>query len=277
MVGPVVEALRLSDWVIAGCTLLGPVLAVQAQKWVEGFREKKARRLTIFRTLMATRALNLSPAHVEALNAVPIDFYHDKQVMDAWEEYFMHLTTAPADNPSWGPRRIDLFVKLLVLIGSRVGYQFNVAQMNRIYFPNAHGELDADQDFVRKSVVALFKGEKSLPIEIIGAPGATSLQTILAEKLVKAYNEDGSLKVSVVSGSLGKAAGRPHHTLNELPWQAHRFHIARTNPPPVIVLNCSTLTAIAAHRLRLARSVLRAGVEGRRPGRRRHGRPREWR
>jgi Family of unknown function (DUF6680) len=50
-----VEILRLSDWVITGCTILGPVLAVQAQKWVEGFREKKARRLTIFRTLMAMR------------------------------------------------------------------------------------------------------------------------------------------------------------------------------------------------------------------------------
>jgi hypothetical protein len=65
--------------VIAGCTLLGPVLAVQAQRWVEGFREKKARRLTVFRTLMATRALNLSTAHVEALNAVPIDFYKDNR------------------------------------------------------------------------------------------------------------------------------------------------------------------------------------------------------
>jgi hypothetical protein len=57
---------RLSDWVIAGCTLLGPVLAVQAQKWVEGFREKKARRLTIFRTLMTTRAMVLNPNYVEA-------------------------------------------------------------------------------------------------------------------------------------------------------------------------------------------------------------------
>jgi hypothetical protein len=198
------EAMKLSDWILAGSTILGPVLAVQAQKWVEGFRDKKARRLTIFRTLMATRALNLSPAHVEALNAVPIDFYKDKPVMDAWEEYFMHLTTAPADNPSWGPRRIDLFVQLLVLIGSRVGYRFNVAQMNRIYFPNAHSELDEDQHFVRKSIVGLFKGDKSLPIEIKGAPEATSLQTILAEKLVKAYNKDGSLKVSVVSGNLAK-------------------------------------------------------------------------
>ena len=36
-----------SDVVIATCTLLGPVLAVQAQKWVERFREKQQRRLTI--------------------------------------------------------------------------------------------------------------------------------------------------------------------------------------------------------------------------------------
>jgi hypothetical protein len=199
-----VDVLRWSDLVIAGCTLLGPVLAVQAQKWVEGFREKKARRLTIFRTLMATRAMNLSAGHVEALNAVPIDFYKDKQVMDAWEEYFMHLTTAPADNPTWGPRRIDLFVKLLVLIGSRVGYQFNVAEMNRIYFPNAHGELDADQNFIRKSVVALFKGDQHLPVQIKTEPGTNALQATMAEKLGKAYNEDGSLKVSIVSGDIGR-------------------------------------------------------------------------
>jgi hypothetical protein len=168
---------------------------------VEGFREKKARRLTIFRTLMATRATNLSPAHVEALNAVPIDFYKDKKVMDAWEEYFMHLTTAPANNPTWGPRRIDLFVKLLALIGSKVGYQFNVAQMNRIYFPNAHGDLDADQELIRKGVVGLLKGEISLPVEIKAAastPEAVALQNELTSKMSKAYNEDGSLKVTIV-------------------------------------------------------------------------------
>lgn len=196
------DAIRLSDWVIAGCTLLGPVLAVQAQKWIEAFREKRARRLAIFRTLMATRALNLSPAHVEALNAVPIDFYGDKKVMDAWEEYLMHLNgTGPAD-AVWGAKRIDLFVKLLVLVGSRVGYTFNVAEMNRVYFPAGHGELEADQTFIRKGLIAVLKGEKSVPIEITGAPGATSLQEKIAEKLVKAYNEDGSLKVSVVSGKL---------------------------------------------------------------------------
>ncbi|WP_441255913.1 DUF6680 family protein [Tardiphaga sp. 285_C5_N1_2] len=209
MVDLVADSLRLSDWVIAGCTLLGPVLAVQAQKWVEGFREKRSRRLTIFRTLMATRAQNLSAAHVEALNAVPIDFYKDKKVMDAWEEYFMHLTSAPpAIDPTWGSRRIDLFVKLLAAIGSRVGYQFNVAEMNRIYFPNAHSDLDEQQNFVRKAVVGLLKGEISLPVEIKSAPSspeAVALQTELAARMSKAYNEDGSLKVMLVEGGFGSA------------------------------------------------------------------------
>ena len=199
MVDSVIETLRLSDWVIAGCTLAGPVLAVQAQKWVEGFREKRARRLTVFRTLMATRARNLSSDHVEALNAVPIDFYKDKKIMDAWEEYFMHLSTSLATpNPTWGPKRIDLFVKLLALIGTRVGYEFNVAQMNRIYFPNAHSELDEQQDFVRKSVVGLFKGEIPLPVEIKATPEAFALQNKLTAAMARAYNEDGSLRVMIV-------------------------------------------------------------------------------
>jgi len=195
------EALRLTDWVIAGCTLAGPILAVQAQKWIEGFREKQSRRLTIFRTLMGTRAQNLNPAHVEALNAVPIDFYKDKKVMDAWEEYFMHLTTSTAHDPTWGPKRIDLFVKLLAAIGSKVGYQFNVAEMNRIYFPNAHSELDEQQTFVRKAIVGLLKGDISLPVEIKAAPPnpeAVALQNELTAKMLKAYSKDGSLKVTVV-------------------------------------------------------------------------------
>ena len=207
-----IEALRLTDVVLAACTVAGPILAVQAQKWIEGFREKSARRLTIFRTLMATRATNLSPAHVEALNAVPIDFYKDKKVMDAWEEYFMHLTSEPGNNPTWGPRRVDLFVKLLALIGAKVGYDFNVAQMNRIYFPNAHSEIDAAQEIVRKGVVGLLRGEVSLPIEIRAAPTSpetVALQNELTSKMSKAYNEYGSLKVTIVAQPDAKLADAP--------------------------------------------------------------------
>ena len=50
-----------ADIAIVVATLLGPVLAVQAQKWLERGREITQRRAWIFRTLMATRATNLSP------------------------------------------------------------------------------------------------------------------------------------------------------------------------------------------------------------------------
>jgi hypothetical protein len=195
--------LKTSDYVIAACTLLGPILAVQAQKWLEGFREKRERRLTIFRTLMATRATNLSAAHVEALNAVPIDFYKDKKVMDTWEEYFAHLTNVPAGNPVWGQKRLDLFVKLLAAIGSRVGYDFNVAEMNRIYFPTAHGEMEDEQNAIRKGLAAMLKGGV-LPMavkEFPSSPEAIDAQKTLIEKLSKAYAEDGSLKVTIATDS----------------------------------------------------------------------------
>ncbi len=200
-------SLRPSDYLIAVCTLLGPVLAVQAQKYLEALRSKRDRKLQIFQTLMATRATNLSPSHVEALNAVPIDFYKDKKVMDAWEEYFAHLTNVPADNPTWGPKRLDLFVKLLAAIGSRVGYDFNVAQMNRIYFPTAHGDLENDQNFIRRGIVALLKGEANLPMavkEFPASPEVLDAQKALFEKLSKAYAEDGSLRVSVTEASQNK-------------------------------------------------------------------------
>ncbi|MCK1619542.1 hypothetical protein IVA96_23795 [Bradyrhizobium sp. 159] len=199
--------LKMSDIVIAACTLIGPILAVQAQKWIEGYREKRDRRFNIFRTLMATRAANLTAAHVEAINAVPIDFYGDKPIIDAWEEYFEHLTKSTEVDALWGQRRIDLFTKLLAAIGQRVGYSFSAAQMNRIYFPNAHGKMEEDANAIRIGMAALFKGEFNLPLAIksvAGDPAVAELQMDLNKRMQAAYGEDGSLRVTIESG---KAAG----------------------------------------------------------------------
>ena len=54
---------KITDIAIVFATLFGPILAVQAQKWLERNREIKQRRAWIFRTLMATRATTLSPVH----------------------------------------------------------------------------------------------------------------------------------------------------------------------------------------------------------------------
>ncbi|MGZ7172458.1 DUF6680 family protein [Burkholderia gladioli] len=59
----------------AGATLLGPVLAVQAQKWVERAREATNRKQSVFTTLMATRQSRVSIDHVRALNSIDLAFY----------------------------------------------------------------------------------------------------------------------------------------------------------------------------------------------------------
>ncbi|MCJ9733761.1 DUF6680 family protein [Bradyrhizobium sp. PRIMUS42] len=196
--------LKMSDAVIAACTLIGPILAVQAQKWIEGYREKRDRRFNIFRTLMATRAANLTAAHVEAINAVPIDFYGDKPIIDAWEEYFEHLTKSTEVDALWGQRRIDLFTKLLAAIGQRVGYAFSAAQMNRIYFPNAHGRMEEDANAIRVGMAALFKGDFHLPLAIKSIPvdpATAELQMTLHRKMNASYEDDGSLRVRITEAT----------------------------------------------------------------------------
>ena len=82
--------------------LAGPVLAVQAQKWIENVREKKNRKLHIFRTLMATRAAKVSAEHVRVLNMIDIKFYDDSKVKEAWKEYLDHLNDS---NYQYGPEK----------------------------------------------------------------------------------------------------------------------------------------------------------------------------
>ncbi len=52
---------RIADVAIVFATFMGPVVAVQAQKWLEKSRAINDRRNHIFRVLMATRAARLSP------------------------------------------------------------------------------------------------------------------------------------------------------------------------------------------------------------------------
>jgi uncharacterized protein DUF6680 len=60
--------------IIAAATIAGPILAVQAQKWVERATERRRGQLQVFYWLMATRATRLSNEHVQALNRIELVF-----------------------------------------------------------------------------------------------------------------------------------------------------------------------------------------------------------
>lgn len=66
--------MTIADWLMIAAVLVAPVLAVHIQRRLDQHRESRDRRLRIFHTLMATRAARTSPAHVEALNRIDLEF-----------------------------------------------------------------------------------------------------------------------------------------------------------------------------------------------------------
>ena len=159
-------AIKFTDVLIIVATFLGPILAVQAQKWLERRREITNARISVFKTLMATRALNLSGAHVEAINSVPLEFYGLKKITTKWKVYFEHLLQSSASYPAWETKRQELLYDLLLEMSTLLRYDFDAVEIKKVYAPQGHAAIESDQEAIRQGLAALFKGQVTLPVEI---------------------------------------------------------------------------------------------------------------
>ena len=188
--GDVAEpAVRLGEWFVVLATLIGPIAAVQAQKWVERSRAKAAMKEAIFKSLMATRAQRLNPDHVKSLNMIDIAFYgrkvwgerrqtkSEKMVTRAWHEYFSTLEEFLPDDAGQdqhqrlGERREDKFIDLLAAIAIAQGYDFEALELRkRRYNPEAHNSFEAQTSAIRTGVEAVLSGRQSLKMEVTNLP-----------------------------------------------------------------------------------------------------------
>lgn len=175
---------------IAFATLLGPILAVQAQKWLERDRALKERRMEIFRILMATRAASLSPGHVEALNAIPIEFYGPsnpklKGITDDWQSYLDHLNSQQNSPELWAQKRVELLTTMLLGMSRYLGLGLNKSEIEKVYYPTGHEQIDADQTIIRRGFAKLLSGE-AFPMAVKEFPvsdEAVAAQTELFKRL----------------------------------------------------------------------------------------------
>ncbi len=198
--------LKITDIAITFATLLGPILAVQAQKWLERKREIKQRRAWIFRTLMATRATTLSPVHVEALNAIPIEFYGSskglKAIINKWKTYLDHLKKSP-ENQGWEQERSKFLVDLLQEMAGYLGYEFNTVEIaNEVYIPTGHAWAQTDQDIIRRGLAQLLSGQLALPMEVKSFPtdqDAVTEQEELRKLLLRWLNGESTVSVDLKS------------------------------------------------------------------------------
>lgn len=182
--------LQYKDFIMTVAVILGPILAVQVQKYLEQFREKKKRRLEIFRTLMSTRAEILHRNHVQALNMIDIEFYGwmipiiktryqsraEQAVTHAWKIYNGHLNkfTEYGDAISWGNKRQELLTDVLYAMATALDYDFDKVQLQRdCYRPMAYGDLDNLQAGIVTSLGEVLKGERPIPMKIVEWPSVS--------------------------------------------------------------------------------------------------------
>ncbi len=162
--------IKLTDILIILATLLGPVLAVQAQKFLERGRKIKEAKIRVFKTLMATRAANLSQMHVEAINAVPVEYHGDEKDLKAinvkWKMYFEHLLTE-ATSPDWEKTRLDLLYQMLILMSRHLDYGFDEVEIKKVYSPKGHQIIESDQEAIRAGVADIFRGKRAIPVVLI--------------------------------------------------------------------------------------------------------------
>ena len=199
---------KLGDLAIVCATFFGPIAAVQAQKATDELRERKRRRVAIFRTLMATRAAVLSPAHVEALNVVPIEFYGKRsafvEVVNAWKAYIDYLYKEIVDEKAWLERRVELLNTMLVKMSAALGYNFNSVEISReLYSPKGHAAIEGDQEIIRRGFAKIFRGEMAFPMAVQSFPADPKFvenQATLQSQLLRWLAGEMGVKVLVSGG-----------------------------------------------------------------------------
>ena len=204
--------------VIAAATIAGPILAVQAQKWVERAGERRRQKIAIFSTIMTNRATRVSDDNVKALNAIDLAFRagrlpsnKDRAVREAWRSLFGELTQGLVgvdernqDNINrWNDRVNDFYVQLERAMARALGYKFTDEELRRgIYYPRHHNEREQAQLAILHNLKLLLGGETAINMRVKELPvtaEAAATEEALQRKLMAAYADDGSLKITVVN------------------------------------------------------------------------------
>jgi hypothetical protein len=168
-----------TDWGIVASTLVAPLIAVQITRLLDRLNQRRESRVQVFRTLMTTRAVNLAPNHIEALNLIDVVFVRrrgDRVVREAWRRYFAHLNNKVYPRDLWNPKRIELLVELLYAMAQNLGYGFDKTLIEtQAYSPSSVGSLEEEQQRMRTGLIGVLGGTHPLPVRIVTAAEAASV------------------------------------------------------------------------------------------------------
>jgi hypothetical protein len=203
--------IKFTDLIMIAAVVIGPIVAVSITEKKRKQEDKRSRQVHIYRTLMATRASNLAPQHVEALNLVETEFSsggkEDKAVISAWKLYLSHLNDQNYPLESWGARRADLLVDLLYEMSQALGYGHDKAAIKAgSYYPRGYGTIEDEQHAIREGLLEVLAGRLQINMAVTAFPyseDAANLQKQVNEALLESLSDKRIVKVSIVNQESG--------------------------------------------------------------------------
>lgn len=160
---------------IVVATVVGPIAAVQVQKYLERRSEAKRRKEWVFYTLMSLRASRLNHEFVRALNTIDFAFHADKpkqveserEVIRKWRDYLAHVAKPPADGNwvPWNQRIDDLVVDLLQAMADDLGYPFDRQNIRSGgYATQASADHEIEMAQIRRHLLSVLDGKRPFPV-----------------------------------------------------------------------------------------------------------------
>ncbi len=199
--------ITISDWLMILAVILGPVIAVQVQKYIDRKAEDRKRKLKVFSDLMTTRASTLAFQHVSALNMVGLEFNGKKygKVVNAWKTYLDHLGSFPDEDEGmqkvWAEKKNDQLSDLLYEMGESLGFDFDKVHIKKAgYIPKAYADQEDETNFIRRQLVDVFLNKKSIPMAVTYFPSddeALENQKELHKLMKDHYEGKSSLSIKL--------------------------------------------------------------------------------
>jgi hypothetical protein len=161
--------LTIAEWLTLAAIILGPILAVATQMWMQVIKAKRDTKLWVFSTLMSYRAMVVSPNFVQAFNLVDVVFYKDAEVRKKRKEFMDVVTRAQGRNLTQPEvdKLKDLVSEMLAKMGSELRYEFDHTEIKDTgYYPMGFERMDHAALGLREKGLAVLEGKASIGVVI---------------------------------------------------------------------------------------------------------------
>jgi len=185
--------IKLEGWLTICAIVLGPIVALIIQNWRDRMREKRSKKRQIFHQLLLTLKVPMAPRHVDALNSVPLEFYSDSKVMQAWRLYTSHLNDSHMlknNGIRWGERKYELLIDLAFEMAASLNYNHidKATMRDNLYVPQGYADQEEEFRQMRLTLLQVLRGERPIPTTVVGPVQVEEPLKLVEELLIQEHS-----------------------------------------------------------------------------------------